>query len=369
MGETLRALGLMSGTSMDGISVALIDTDGEDNVVRGATQIFPYNSSERKAISIAMAEARQLKDRSCRSGSLGSTEKMITQLHAKAVQNFIVSNDLSPQQIDVIGFHGQTVLHRPERSLTVQLGNGHLLSELTGIDVVYDLRARDVEAGGQGAPLVPVYHRALVSRMDKRPTALLNIGGVANITFIGSDSSMLAFDTGPGNALIDDWMMRKSGNAYDAEGRTAAKGTVNNDVLRFLLSNSYFFKSPPKSLDRNAFDTDVYEWMTAQDGAATLTAFTVEAIVKSLDHLTENPKLWIVCGGGRKNLTLMKKLSACVEGSVHPAEIFGLDGDSIEAEAWGYLAVRSLKGLPITFPGTTGVSTPLTGGVLCIPKN
>ncbi|MFM7084133.1 MAG: anhydro-N-acetylmuramic acid kinase [Hyphomicrobium sp.] len=369
MSKTLRALGLMSGTSMDGISVALIDTDGEDNVVRGPSQVFPYNSSERQAISTAMAEARHLENRFSRTDILANVEEMITKLHAIAVQNFIYTQKLSLDEIDVVGFHGQTVLHRPERSLTAQLGDGPFLSELTGLKVVYDLRARDVAAGGQGAPLVPVYHRALVSRLNKEPLVLLNIGGVANITFIACDGDMLAFDTGPGNALIDDWMMKKVGYPYDPEGQTAAKGTINEDVVRFFLSNPFFQKPPPKSLDRNAFDENAYEWMSLEDGAATLTAFTCEAIAKAQEYLPESPKIWITCGGGRKNSFLIKKLSERVSGSVLVAENFGLDGDSVEAEAWGYLAVRALKGLPITFPGTTGVDKPLSGGVVCVPKS
>ncbi|MGE5267952.1 MAG: anhydro-N-acetylmuramic acid kinase, partial [Deltaproteobacteria bacterium] len=271
--------------------------------------------------------------------------------------------------IDVVGFHGQTVLHRPERGLTVQIGDGALLAELSGLTVVHDLRARDVEAGGQGAPLVPVYHRALVEALAARPIAFVNIGGVANVTYIGRDGTLLAFDTGPGNALVDDWMMKRAGVAYDRDGATAAKGLADDAVVRFCLSHSFFSLPPPKSLDRNAFVWDVVDWMELEDGAATLTQFTVAALAKSREHFTEEPELWIVAGGGRKNRTMMSGLAGLVQNAVVPAEAVGLDGDAVEAEAWGYLAVRALLGLPITFPGTTGVARPLTGGVISRPPS
>jgi anhydro-N-acetylmuramic acid kinase len=244
-----------------------------------------------------------------------------------------------------------------------------LLADLTGLRVVHDLRARDVEAGGQGAPLVPVYHRALVAGMTQRPVAIVNIGGVANVTYIGSDGALIAFDTGPGNALLDDWMMKRAGVAYDRDGITAGDGKADEAVLRFCLSHSFFSAPPPKSLDRNAFIWDVVEWMSLEDGAATLAAFTVASIARAREHFPEEPQLWIVAGGGRKNRTIMSGLAGLVQNAVVPAEAVGLDGDAVEAEAWAYLAVRSLKGLPITFPGTTGVPTPMTGGIVASPKS
>ncbi len=233
--------------------------------------------------------------------------------------------------------------------------------------MVHDLRARDVEAGGQGAPLVPVYHRALVAGMAQRPVAVVNIGGVANVTYIGRDGTLIAFDTGPGNALLDDWMMKRAGVAYDRDGMTCARGRVDESVLRFCLSHSFFSAPPPKSLDRNSFIWDVVEWMSLEDGAATLAAFTVAAIARAREHFPEEPQLWIVAGGGRRNRSFMSGLAGLVQNAVVPAEAVGLDGDAVEAEAWGYLAVRSLRSLPITFPGTTGAPEPLTGGVVSKP--
>lgn len=363
----MRALGMMSGTSMDGISVALVDTDGETVAARGPAMTFPYNSEQRAAIGRAMGEARAMTARCERPGSLASTEVMLTELHAAAISAFVRHQGLARSEIDVVGFHGQTVLHRPDAGLTVQLGDGALLAELCGLTVVHDLRARDVAAGGQGAPLVPVYHRALVAGMAQRPVAIVNIGGVANVTYVGRDGALIAFDTGPGNALLDDWMMKRAGVAYDRDGVTSGDGTPDEAVLRFCLSHSFFAEPPPKSLDRNAFIWDVVEWMSMEDGAATLAAFTVAGIAKAREHFPEEPALWIVAGGGRRNRTIMSGLAGLVQNAVVPAEAVGLDGDAVEAEAWGYLAVRALKGLAITFPGTTGVPEPLTGGVISRP--
>jgi anhydro-N-acetylmuramic acid kinase len=266
--------------------------------------------------------------------------------------------------VGVIGFHGQTVLHAPERRLTVQIGDGAALARHTGLDVVYDLRAADVAAGGQGAPLAPVYHRALAVRLPERPVAVLNIGGVGNVTWIGRDGTPIAFDTGPGNALIDDWIQGRTGRAMDTDGAIAGSGRVDEDALLALLTHDYFGKVPPKSLDRNAFSLDPVRHLSLEDGAATLAAFTATSATQARAHFPEEPKLWVICGGGRRNRTLMSMIASQVESAVAPAEAAGFDGDAVEAEAWAYMAVRSLKGLPITFPGTTGVSAPLTGGVL-----
>jgi anhydro-N-acetylmuramic acid kinase len=230
--------------------------------------------------------------------------------------------------------------------------------------VVYDLRAADVEAGGQGAPLVPVYHRAMAARLPERPVAVVNIGGVANVTWIGANGALIAFDTGPGNALIDDWMLRHTGRAVDADGTMAASGQVDEEVLNQLLMSPYFGRLPPKSLDRNAFNSDPVRSLPVADGAATLTAFTAASIGRARAHFPEEPSLWVICGGGRRNRVLMSMIAANVESAVVPAETAGFDGDAVEAEAWAYLAVRSLRGLPITFPGTTGVAAPISGGVL-----
>jgi anhydro-N-acetylmuramic acid kinase len=364
MGKLKRALGLMSGTSMDGIDVALLETDGDRALRHGPAASTPYPPEIKAKLRAGLKEALKLNDRADRPAALRELERELTELNAEAVVHFLQRNGIDGASIDLIGYHGQTVLHDSARAMTVQLGDGVLLAARTGIDVVFDLRAADVAAGGQGAPLVPVYHRALAAELEELPVAFLNIGGVANVTWIGAGGRLIAFDTGPGNALIDDWMQKRTGAAHDADGAMAARGRVDADALTALLTNGYFGKPPPKSLDRDAFSPAPVEPLSTEDGAATLTAFTAASIAKAREHMPREPRTWIVCGGGRKNKTLMSLLAGHVANAVVPVEAIGLNGDVIEAEAWAYMAVRSTLGLPLTFPETTGVPAPLTGGVL-----
>jgi anhydro-N-acetylmuramic acid kinase len=380
MAKLLTALGLMSGTSMDGIDVALVRTDGEGQVERGGFASFPYPDDFRARLRQGLADAKAIRRRSARPGALRALERELTERHAAAVRDFLDSERIDTGGIDVVGFHGQTVLHRttqpryqwwPEtllafgpRVLTVQIGDGTALARSIGIDVVHDMRAADCAAGGQGAPLAPVYHQALAARLEQRPVAFLNIGGVANVTWVGRDGRLLAFDTGPGNALIDDWLMRHTGLAIDEDGRLASTGRIDETLLTSLLRDAYFAKLPPKSLDRNAFTQTGVTDVSPADGAATLTAFTAAAVRRAIEHMPEPPTLWLVCGGGRRNRTLMQALAERLEAAVAPIEAIGADGDAIEAEAWAYLAVRSLRGLPLSFPTTTGALVPTAGGVL-----
>lgn len=381
MGKVMRALGLMSGTSMDGIDAALIQTCGEKIVSRGATMSFPYNPQTRARLMQGLEDARQIVNREERPGVLAALEDEITELHASVVNAYRRRQGLGRGDIDIIGFHGHTVVHRPPGvvietgadgvpfevavpGMTVQIGSGIGLSDLTSVDVVHDMRAADVAAGGHGAPLVPVYHRALANGLPQRPVAFVNIGGVSNVTVVDAQGDMIAFDTGPGNALIDDWMRRHAGVPLDAEGALAATGRADEEIVRAYLSEPYFSALPPKSMDRNAFDGARVAGLSAADGAATLTALTVGAIARAREHMHLEPELWVVSGGGRRNRTLMRLLAEQVENAVVPAEAVGLCGDGLEAEAWAFLAVRSVKGLPLTYPGTTGVSQAMTGGVL-----
>lgn len=380
MAKLLTALGLMSGTSMDGIDVALVRTDGEDVVERGAFHSFAYPDDFRARLRQGLIDAKPIRKRSARPGTLKALERELTERHAEAVNAFLAAEGLDARAIDVVGFHGQTVLHRarPHRApwwpkaifafergmLTVQLGDGAALARAIGIDVVADMRGADCAAGGQGAPLVPAYHSALTAKLGERPVAVLNIGGVANVTWIGRDGRLLAFDTGPGNALIDDWLLQHTGKAIDEEGKLASSGRIDEALLAGMLRQPYFTKLPPKSLDRNSFTLDGITDVTPADGAATLTAFTAAAVRRALEHMPEPPAMWLICGGGRRNRTLMSELAGRLETAVAPIEAIGANGDAIEAEAWAYLAVRSMRGLPLTFPGTTGVGKPTTGGVL-----
>lgn len=364
LGKPLSAIGLMSGTSIDGVDAALIETNGEDHVFRRGSVSLAYDEAFRAQLRQALSDAAQITARDQRPGCLGAVEHELTLRHVAAVERLLAETGQAPGEIDLIALHGQTVLHRPHDRLTVQIGDGPQLAAATGIDVVYDLRAADVAAGGQGAPLAPAYHRAMAAQFGAEPLAVLNIGGVANVTFVASDGELAAFDTGPGNALLDDWMFARTGAAFDRDGLSAQAGAVDPTVLASLMSDPYFAEPPPKSLDRNHFPARHLAGLSTEDGAATLVAFTVEAIARAAAHAAEAPARWLVCGGGRHNQAIMGGLGARLAGDVVPAEAAGFDGDDVEAEAWAYLGVRGLHGLPITFPGTTGIATPHTGGVL-----
>jgi anhydro-N-acetylmuramic acid kinase len=367
---SVTALGLMSGTSLDGIDVALVETDGERVARFGPVGYRPYAEGERDLLRRALAAATALTDRAARPGVLAEAEALVTRAHAQAVEDFLEAQRLDRRDIAVVGFHGQTVLHRPERRLTVQIGEGAALARRIGVPVVFDLRAADVAAGGQGAPLVPVFHRALVTNLQRpHPVAVLNIGGVANVTYIDG-AELIACDTGPGNALLDDFMMAKSGAPCDRDGAAAAQGQVDESWLASALAHPYFAAPPPKSLDRNAFARFDACGLSIANGAATLTAFTAAAVAAVVRLLPRAPRSWIVAGGGARNPTMMRMLGErLAPASVEAAQMLGWSSDAIEAQAFAYLAVRSLNGLPITFPGTTGAPRPMTGGVIAGIRN
>lgn len=368
MTKTLTAIGLMSGTSMDGIDLALIETDGETVSAFGPTGFVPYTDGERALLRQALGDALTIDQRDQRPGAVAEAERLITIKHTDAVIGFLSREGIAPSAVDVIGFHGQTVLHRPEKRLTVQIGDGAELARTTGIPVVHDLRATDVAAGGQGAPLVPVYHRALVRALGgDGPVCFVNIGGVSNITYIDADD-LIACDTGPGNALLDDFMLKATGEAVDRDGHTAANGTVNERWIAEAVENPFFAAPPPKSLDRNAFAALTLPDTSVSDGAATLTALTATALAKIVPLLPRAPKRWFVAGGGANNPTMMRMLAERVApATAATAASIGWQGDAVEAQAFAFLAVRSLKQLPLTYPTTTGVATAISGGVLARP--
>jgi anhydro-N-acetylmuramic acid kinase len=347
----------MSGTSMDGIDVALIDTDGQKVNRFGPTATFPYDRPIADALRKVVANPLVAEK-----DPLKTLDQAVTHAHAKAVQRFLADNQTQPGLITLIGFHGQTVLHRPERHFTRQLGDGKLLAETVGIDVVNDFRRADMEAGGQGAPLAPLYHQALATDLPQ-PLAVLNLGGVGNVTYVDG-SVVMAFDTGPGNALMDDWALKHTGKAWDENGKLAASGKADDKTLLQLLAHPYFRKRPPKSLDRNDFKFDAAAGLTPADGMATLAAFTAKAVARARDHLPKRVRRWIVTGGGRRNPILMKLLAETLGAAVDPAEAVSWNGDALEAQAFAFLAVRSIQGQPLSLPSTTGVPFPTTGGVL-----
>lgn len=355
----MRAIGVISGTSMDGIDVALVETDGEDALTTGPGRTYPYPEDlRRRLLAIAADPARAAEE------ALGAEDDAVSDAHAGAVEAFLDDHGIAAASIDLVGLHGQTILHRPERRFTRQLGSGARVAARLGIDTIDRFRHADVAAGGQGAPFAPLYHRALAASLA-RPLMVLNLGGVGNVTYIG-DETTIAFDTGPASALLDDWVARHTGAAFDAGGAIAASGRVDAAILAQLMAHPYFALSAPKSLDRNDFHAraGIVEGLGLADGAATLAAFTVESVAASLAHVPRAPGRWIVGGGGRHNRFFMAALAARLGVPVEPAETVGWDGDFIEAQCFGYLAVRSRHGLPLSLPTTTGVPRPMTGGVL-----
>lgn len=358
-------IGLMSGTSLDGIDAALIETDGEAVARPLAGCSTAYDAAFRQALRSAISGDR----------APAELEAELTRRHAAAVRDLLGAAGLSTEAIDLVAFHGQTVLHRPNERRTWQIGDGQWLADDLKLPVAFDFRSNDVAAGGEGAPLAPIYHAALAARIEERPVAFVNIGGVGNVTWIGPSqpgealgANLVAFDTGPGNGPIDDWVMRERGLPYDADGALARAGTPAEDRITRALQAPFFRRQPPKSLDRLDFTAGLADGLSCEDGAATLTAFTARSIAKSARIMPMPPKRWIVSGGGRRNETLMRELRAATATPVDAIEAIGADGDMIEAEAFAYMGARTLLGLPISFPGTTGAPRPLTGGRIAHPR-
>jgi anhydro-N-acetylmuramic acid kinase len=361
----MLVMGYMSGTSLDGVDVAMLETDGERISAFGPAAMTAFSASECAAIERATEEALAWNGYGEEPASFAAAAQVIEAAHVRAGRDLIAQAGRVP---DLVGFHGQTLLHRPERQLSVQIGDPQVLADALGVRVVAQMRQDDLLAGGQGAPLVPAYHAALAERIDlDGPVAFLNVGGVANLTWIGADGALVAFDTGPGNGLIDQIVQDRDAGRYDDGGRFAAAGTVDAEVLARLLSHSYFQSEGPKSLDRYDFPLDWAEACSLEDAAATLTAFTAAAVARAARALPHPPRTWIVCGGGSHNPTLMAALRDRL-GDCRKAEDMGLRGDFIEAEAMAFLAARSLRGLPLTFPGTTGAPRPITGGSVWHPS-
>ena len=369
MNDELTVIGLMSGTSMDGVDAAIIRTDGVKVLDRGSTYSLQYGRGERDVLRQAVDEARFWVKDQPRPASIGAAEAVVTRKHIQAIGGLL---QFQRESVDLIGFHGQTVLHRPERRWTVQLGDCAAVAKEFGILVVGDFRQADVAAGGQGAPFAPLYHRALVrslpedSALAYGPVVVVNMGGVGNVTYIDRET-VLAFDTGPANGPVDDWVAACTGKGFDEGGAIAAKGRVDEARIREALKHPYFVQKPPKSLDRLDFTKELADGLSLEDGAATLTAFSAICVAQARVHFPAEPVAWIVCGGGRLNPTLMMMISAAVPAIVYAAEDMGWRGDDIEAEAFAFLAARSVKGMPLSLPTTTGVPGPMPGGKLYKP--
>jgi len=346
----------MSGTSLDGIDVAAIATDGRRRVIPGPTLTVPYPEAFREQLRSVLGGV----------GEVAAVEAELTRLHANAIAQFRAKYPDVP--VELIGFHGHTILHRPAERRTWQIGDGALLARLAGADVVADFRSADVAAGGEGAPLAPLYHTALAADLPK-PLAVLNLGGVGNVTWIGpgassSEDKILAFDTGPGNALIDDWVRSHTGESADLDGVLARAGRVSAEHVAHFLEKPYFDRAPPKSLDRDDFRDALPQGVAVDDGAATLTEMTAASVAAARHHFPSPPRQWLVCGGGRHNPAMMAALARLLGAPVRPVEAVGWNGDALEAQAFAYLAVRSVLGLPLSLPSTTGAPHPVCGGRL-----
>ncbi len=353
------AVGVISGTSMDGIDVALIESDGEAQLKTGPAATFPYPPAVAERLravvaDLSEAQAPQLE-----------LERLVTDAHVAAVEALLERHSIARDRVALVGLHGQTILHRPRAGLTRQLCDGARAAATLKIDVVSDFRSADVAAGGEGAPLAPIYHAAMAAGLE-RPLMILNWGGVGNVTYLGPEGEIIAFDTGPANALLDDFLTVRRGLAYDENGALGESGRVDTEALATLMSDPYFDRPAPKSLDRNHFSAAAacVKRLSDADGSATLSAFTVESTAVALKHVPQAPARWLVGGGGRRNPNLMRRLSQRLRVKVEPVEAIGFDGDSIEAQCFAYLGLRSRRGLPISFPTTTGAPDPMTGGVL-----
>jgi anhydro-N-acetylmuramic acid kinase len=357
MNGNLRAIGLMSGTSLDGVDVAWIETDGITIARTGMAATLHYEDELR-------ADLRRLLDLA---PTIGQDDPFLRDVEQRLTEDHAIAVAMIGQGADVIGFHGQTILHAPAKGVTWQIGDAALLAARARMPVVHDFRSADVAAGGEGAPLVPLFHAALAHDLPK-PLLIVNIGGVANITFLGSGGEIIACDTGPGNGPLDDLLLRRTGQPFDKDGALAASGLVRQDRLAMLMAHPYFSRPAPKSLDRLAFSALVEQavmGLNTADGAATLAAFTVAAIAAA--PMPEAPRRVLVCGGGRKNLHLMDRLQKAFAAKVDPVEAVGWDGDALEAQCFGFLAVRSLRRMPLSLPTTTGVEALMRGGRITIP--
>lgn len=365
------AVGLMTGTVLDGmIDIAAIRTDGETVQEFGLWTLAPYPMELRSLLARTLAAAQEWQFNGSDPALFRQAEEALTRAQSAAVTEFLAQTDIAASDVAVIGFHGQTVLHRApssgRRGDTRQLGDGALMARLTGIDVVHDFRSADVRAGGQGAPLAASYHAALLASLGAPPTtAVLNLGGVANLTWRSNAGQLVAFDTGPANAPLNDWVSRATGEAMDLDGALSRSGQVDEARLARLLEHPYLAAPYPKSLDRFSFGAGMADGLSLEDGAATLAAFTAGTVGRALDLLPERPTQLIVCGGGRKNPAIMGAIRTRAHVEPVMAESVGWRGDAIEAECFAFLAVRALRGLPISYPTTTGVPGPMTGGRLC----
>ncbi|SDM59048.1 anhydro-N-acetylmuramic acid kinase [Maricaulis salignorans] len=365
-------IGLMSGTSLDGVDAALIRTDGERIAEFGVGETRDYGKAERAVLQAAVDTALAWNFQG-EMPDFSAAAAVLTASHAELVEAVIAEAGLTAGQISLVGFHGQTVLHRApagrQQGRTCQIGDGQALADRLGVDVVYDFRSPDMAGGGQGAPLAPLYHAALVAQGQlELPLAVVNLGGVANVTWLAPDTDPIAFDTGPANGLIDAWCQQRLGTSHDSNGELAARGKIDPAALKALMKHPFFAKAPPKSLDRWDFSLDPVQHLGDADGAATLTAFTARTVAAAIDQLGQPGRI-LATGGGRHNPVLMRMMGEAMGVRPEAVERVGWRGDLLEAEAFAWLAARVAAGLPTSIPSTTGVSRPTCGGLIAHPRS
>ena len=377
MAKFYTALGLMSGTSMDGVDLSIIKSDGNREYSSIIDKYFEYDEKLIKKLVKIRDKINSFDQLETYKEEIKSLEREITLFHFKAVSETLA---ITKSPVDLIGFHGQTIFHNPSIKITKQLGDGKLLSQLTKTKVVYNFRQNDLDNGGQGAPLTPVFHNLLANKINKKfnlgfPLNILNIGGIANVTSILDDKNLWkgnninAYDIGPGNCLIDEWVRKNSKDKYDNEGSLADSGRTDELILNQALDNFNINSYYEKSMDTKDFDIFFAKGLSLENGSSTITDFTAKLISDGMNfvHGSEQPWTgkWLVCGGGRKNKYLLKSIKNNFEKLyIDPIEKYEVDGDFIESQAFAYLAIRSLEGMPISFPSTTRCKKPLTGGVI-----
>ena len=367
MKKLITAIGLMSGTSCDGIDASIIESDGENDLNLIGNYFFPYEEESRFKIRKLKEKIDKVVDLEINKGEINDLEKKITSLHSKAINLLLEKLDINKSEIDLVGLHGHTIFHSFQSKKTKQLSDGKALSAMTGLNVIYDFRENDLRNGGQGAPLVPIFHKLLQKKLElKLPVVFVNIGGISNITYLDKNDEMISFDSGPGNFLIDKLLQLKSNDKiqFDKNGDLAFKGRIDKSILDNYLSDPYYKTLPPKSLDVNDFNLSPVREISLQNSITTLSELTSVTIVNSLNFFLHRPQKIILCGGGRKNRYIYEQIAKKSNISTTSIDHYKLNGDFIESQAFAYLAIRSFLKKPISFPKTTGVSKPMTGGKL-----
>ena len=359
MENSFIALGLMSGTSLDGIDASIIKSDGEENLEILDNLYIKYPSEFKKRLSSFIQNVNDMRDIKINMSTYKSLERDLTLHHSKISKDIIEKNNC---KIQLIGFHGQTIIHKPKEGYSIQMGDGNLLSQVLKEKVIYNFRANDIKNSGEGAPLAPIYHKLLIKKFKiNNPTLILNIGGISNYTFCFKDI-ISAKDIGPGNVLIDEYLKKTKGISYDKNGDIAASGNINHDIINQFYEHEYYNVEEKHSFDRKEFDFTFVRGLEFEDAVATLTYFTALMIIKNINKIFDSEIKIILCGGGRKNKTLVNHLKKLLKYNIKLIDEFNFDGDFIESQAFAYLSIRSLLKKPISYPSTTNVLAPVTGG-------